>query len=231
MNTEPLVSVVLIVKNGERFIVSSLESILASSYSNIEVLVIDGDSHDSTAELVRQFGAPVALHAQTEPGIANAWNQGIDTARGDFVAFHSSDDLWQPEKLRNQMNVLLTQPEIEFVVGKVEFFVEPGASVSTGFRTELLESPRPAYIPEALLARRRLLDRIGNFDPDFAISEDVDWFARCRDASVQGTCLDEVVVRKRIHENNVHLSTRSNAFLLEALARSTRRKRALAADG
>ena len=75
-------------------------------------------------------------------------------ARGDFIALHSSDDLWIPEKLQLQMNVLLDQPSTEFIVGIAEFFLEPGATVSNGFRLELLDAPRPAYIAETLLPAR-----------------------------------------------------------------------------
>ena len=79
---------------------------------------------------------------------------------------------------------------------------------------------------EALLARREVFERVGRFDPAFAVSEDSDWFARVVDGGVKLTVLPEMLVRKRVYGGNATLTgARTNPLLLKALRSSIQRKR------
>ena len=94
----PLVSIILAVKNGERFINTAIESVLSQTYSPIEILAVDGNSTDKTLEIIKQFEKVKTVN-QTGVGIGNAYNSGISIAQGEFVAFLSSDDYWMPDKI------------------------------------------------------------------------------------------------------------------------------------
>ncbi len=226
----PNVSVILIVRNGERFIADALTSVVSGTLRPAEILVIDGHSSDRTAEIVRTFEG-VTLVRQDAQGIANAYNQGIATARCGLVTFISHDDRWLPEKLERQVTYMSAHPQVQYTVTHVQHVLHDGASPPAGFRTELLDHPVPGFIMESLLARREVFARVGRFDPSFAVGEDTDWFARARDARVPMAVLPETLVIKRVHDTNASLShPQINALLLRAMRRSIERKRAAASD-
>jgi len=108
-DTNPLVSVIMIVKNGERFLAQALDSVVAQTYRPLEIIVVDGQSCDRTAEIARSY--PLVRYLLQETlGVANAYNQGVAAARGELIAFLSHDDVWAPEKIAKQAQYLLEHP-------------------------------------------------------------------------------------------------------------------------
>ena len=227
----PLVSVIMAVKNGERFLASAINSVIEQDYQPFEIIVVDGKSVDNTAKIAKSFEAIHYIY-QVNQGIANAYNIGIDAARGEFIAFLSHDDLWTPDKLSTQMDHMLNHPEIEYTVARVKFFLEPGCSIPPGFRKELLENDHVGRIMETLVARRALFEVIGKFDPSLTISEDTDWFARANDDNVPMAVISKVLLLKRVHDVNLSLTTPAgHRYLLKALRKSIARKRSRGCTG
>ena len=225
------VSLILIVKDGERFIGEALTSVLQGTAWPNEILVIDGDSQDRTVEIARSFDR-VRVLSQPNKGIPNAYNFGIKAAKHDLIAFISHDDVWAPTKLALQFRVMSEDPSLDYCVGRAEHFVERGQQPPKNMRPEFLDGPVVAYIMETLMVRKSLFDRIGLFDPSLAVGEDTDWFARARDAQVEHRCLDDVLVRKRVHGSNSSMTHRNvNQFLLRTLRKSVDRKRSATAQG
>jgi glycosyltransferase involved in cell wall biosynthesis len=221
----PGVSVILIVKNGARFIEGALESVCLGSFAPLEILVIDGDSSDGTRELAAGFPR-VQVVRQRSSGLTSAYNEGIDLARGELLAFISHDDRWLPGKLERQVACLQDRPELLFTVTHVQHVLAPGCTPPPGFRTELLEGPVPGLIMEALVARRTAFDVVGRLNPAFLVGEDTDWFARAKDLAVPMAILPETLVHKQVHRTNASLTEpRVNEFLLRALRDSVGRKR------
>jgi len=220
------VSVVMIVKNGERLIGEALDSIFQSKIKPAEVLVVDGGSDDRTTEIARSFPL-VRIIAQTSSGIAAAYNEGIDLTRGELVAFLSHDDLWTPGKLDIQVAFMVENPDLLYTVGMVQHVLVPGTVIPPGFREEMLARPQPGLIMETLVARRSIFDVVGRFDPSFPVSEDTDWFARATDAGVRMAILPDVLLLKRVHNANASLTEpKINKLLLRALRNSIARKKA-----
>lgn len=219
----PLVSVILPVRNGAKYISDAIASVLNGSYSNLELLVIDGNSTDATKDIVLSY-PPARFIPQAGAGIAAAFNQGLKEAKADLLAFIAHDDVWSSDKLSLQVQ-RLSEDDSMIVVGRAEFFLEPGATSPAGFRPELLLEPKIAFIMETLLARRAAFESIGVFDTTLATAEDVDWFARARDAGLKQSVVDSVLVRKRIHGNNSSMTEANNTYLLQALKKSVARKR------
>jgi glycosyltransferase involved in cell wall biosynthesis len=219
------VSVILVARNGERFIAEALASVFVSEMKPLEVLVIDGGSTDRTVEIARAFPLTRVV-AQAGTGIAGAYNQGIDVARAEFIAFISHDDIWEPGKLDRQIAFMREHPGLGYTVSMVRHFLDAGAQIPVGFRAELLDRAVPGLIMEALVARKSVFGQVGLFDPRFTVSEDTDWFARARDAGVPMAVLPEVLVRKRVHGANSSLTMPTiNALLLRAMRGSIERKR------
>ena len=227
--TPPLVSVIIAVKNAAAYLAPCLDSVMAQSFGDFEILVIDGHSTDATAAIARSYRR-VRFQQQSGRGFANAWNCGLHYAQGELIAFIDSDDRWAPHKLAGQVALLCTHPEYEGVIGKVRFFLEPGETPARGFRKEILEQDNLAHMPGALLARRRLFERIGEWREDWVIANDIDWFVKLKDSELPIGILDEVVLHKRVHSGNLSYLTAADPVypseVLRALRASILRKRA-----
>lgn len=204
------VSVIVPVLNAERFGAQALASVAAQTYGPIELIVVDGGSTDQTEALVQaatpahtaQHG-PVRWLRQSGDGLAAAWNSGLAAATGEWVAFLDSDDVWLPGKLTQQTSYLRAHPEAQFVIGQVQFFLEPGCPPPPTMKPEIFERDHLARMPGALLARRALFAEVGAFDPAYGVSTDIEWFARVMAQSVPSGAVPEVVIRKRVHETNL----------------------------
>lgn len=221
----PLVSVIMAVKNGERFLAAAIESVLASDYRPLEIIVVDGQSEDRTADIARSF-PEVSYIRQTHSGVADAYNVGIAAANGDFIAFNSHDDLWLPHKLSRQMEYLLQHPETQYTVTKIKYFLEPGCALPATFRPELLHQEPVARIMETLVVRKSLFAQIGTFNTSYATAEDVDWYARAKDQNIPMAIIPEVLVYKRVHDKNTASDAdANNQRLLHLLRRSIQRQR------
>ena len=220
------VSVIVIVKNGARFLAAALSSIQRQTLAPFETLVVDGGSTDRTAEIARSFPG-VRYLLQPHDGISNAYNYGIEQAQGELLAFLSYDDLWTPDKLAVQVGYLAAHPECQYVVCHIHTFCEPGDAPPAGFRPEWLAQEPVAYIMETLVARRSLFARVGLHRTDLATGGDTDWFARVFDAREIGHACDRVLLHKRMHRDNSSLvAPDGNDQLLKILRNSLRRKRA-----
>ncbi|MEI6259041.1 MAG: glycosyltransferase family A protein [Deltaproteobacteria bacterium] len=227
---DPLISAILPIYNGERYVAQALESVLAQDYANIEIIVVDDGSTDASAQIVRSYAetshVPLRYAYQENGGPAAARNNGLKLAQGDLIAFQDADDLWTPDKLSIQSRYLRAHPAIQYVICRVRFFLESGCQTPFGFRHEWLTQEPLAYLMQALIARRQLFDQIGQFDPALSPADDVDWFARAFDAGIPGYVVPHVLLHKRIHEANISLTTlNNNQRLLAALRRSVLRKR------
>ena len=108
----PETSVVMTVYNGEAFLQESIDSVLAQTYSNWELIVVDDGSTDATAEILASFTDPrIRVIRQENSGLGVAANRGIRKARGQWVARIDDDDVWEREKLERQIAFLKKHPE------------------------------------------------------------------------------------------------------------------------
>jgi glycosyltransferase involved in cell wall biosynthesis len=221
-----LVSVIIPVKNGERFLAEAINSVLEQDYRPLEIIVVDGRSVDRSREIAGSFEL-VRIISQVGRGLADAWNVGIDAAKGDFIAFLSHDDLWVPNKLSIQVSHMLEHPEIQYTITKVKFFAQPGLPIPPGFRTRLLEGEHTGRVPETLVVRRSVFDAVGRFDVSLRVSPDVDWFARAKDQNIEMAIIPELLLLKRVHDANLLFASvdDSHRDLLRAVRRSILRQK------
>ena len=223
----PLVSIILAVKNGERFIAEAINSLLAQTYRTYEIIVIDGQSDDRTAEIVQSF-SEIRYFRQADFGLANGRNFGIKIAQGQLIAFLDHDDLWLSYKLQKQVQHLIQHPELRYVISQVQFFSESNFRPRPGFRAHSFESSQAAYTPSALLAHKDVFKQIGNFDPAFKVACDIDWFTRAQDHKIPMTILPDILLRKRIHQVNLSSNVEVNRReLMRVVKQSLDRRRQL----
>ena len=207
-----MVSIILPVHNAERFVLQALASIHSQIYTAYEIVVIDGGSTDGTATLIRKADK-VRFITQPGSGLADAWNAGLAAANGEYICFIDSDDLWPPYKLDIQVAYLEQHPEIEYVVGFVTYFVEPGCQPPPQMRAEIFSGAHVGYMPGTLMARRGLFRRLGGFGAEWEITPDIEWVARMQAEDVPRAVLPQVLLNKRVHETN--LSTVAGPALIK----------------
>ncbi len=225
--TGPLVSVIIIVRNGERFLGSAIDSVIAQDFRPVEIIVVDGQSTDRTAEIAASY-ADVRLIRQEGRGVADAYNLGIASSKGEMIAFLSHDDLWTSDKLETQVAFLVGHPDVQYCVARVKFFLEEGAAVPPGFKRELLEGDHVGFIMETLVARKSLFLTFGSLDPRLSIANDTDWFARAKDAHIPMAVIPQVLLHKRIHGTNTASDAKVvNRELLDVIKQSLRRQKDL----
>jgi len=197
------VSVIIPVKNAERYLAEAIDSVLEQDYPSYEILAVDGQSIDNTEKIAKSYDCVSYIYQDTNPGLAYARNVGIDSSRGEYIAFLAADDLWTPDKLSTQVGYMIRHPNVQHTITRVKFFLEPGSSIPPGFKPQLLNGDYVGPMPEALVARKSLFRTLGNFRPEFGIVEDVDWFARAKDARVPMAIIDKVLLHKRVHSSNL----------------------------
>jgi glycosyltransferase involved in cell wall biosynthesis len=191
----PLVSVVIPVYDGERFLAEALDSVFAQGYTPIEVIVVDDGSRDGSADVAARY--PVRLVRQDNAGTAAARNAGIRAARGELIAFLDQDDLWKPEKLAPQVEHLARHPEHQYVTSGWELLIEPGTPQMGWWPEDEKWSP-----PSSWVVRRALFDAVGMFDERVRTAPDFDWDVRVTEAGVVGGKLPETLVSYRVHPGN-----------------------------
>lgn len=223
MTAAPLVSVIIPAFNGMRFIGDALQSVISQDYRPIETLVIDDGSSDRTSEVVARF-PDVRCLRQENRGPGAARNLGIRESAGPILAFLDQDDMWLPGKLRFQVLPLLRDPDIGFTLSLTETVLQDG--MRPGWITEAQLKDQTGFFPGVLVARRTLFDRIGAFDESLICSSDADWFFRAKDAGVSFERVEQVLLRRRVHDSNQSNRVETlHRELLDSVRRSIRRQR------
>jgi len=185
------VSALIPTYNRRAQIVQAIESVLAQTVPVDEIIVVDDGSTDGTADAIRsQFGSRVIVLMQQNGGAAAARNRGIQEARGEWITFLDSDDVWLPTKIERQLEALgIFGDEFglcftDSVYGgnvnmKSSVFDETGINSEARFGAidkplTLLVAGWNPFVVQSLLVRRSLLRDIGGFDEALMIGEDTD---------------------------------------------------------
>lgn len=221
----PLISVIIPVFNGERFLCEAVQSVLAQKYSDIEIIIVDDGSTDGTATVARGLPETVRYLHQTNQGPAAARNRGIEYAQGSLIAFADADDLWPAGKLEVQLPPLIRDPAVEIVMGRIQ---QVRLSRTIGSQTRAQEFAEPAFSVNlgSALMRKSVFERVGLFDETMRYSEDVDWFMRARERGAEIVTIDAVTLFYRQHEQNMTRGkSTSELNVLKALKRSLDRRR------
>jgi len=223
-----LISCIVPVFNGERYVREALDSIVAQTHCPLEIIVADDGSTDGTAAIVAVFGERVRYFKQSNEGPAAARNLGISVATGDFVAFLDADDLWHPEKLERQLARFQARPELDYCVTHAQnFWIAEMVAEAEKFQRHRISGPLPGYVTGTLMARRVVFDAVGLFNPALAHGDSTDWFLRAAERGALMDILADVLLFRRLHPSNrsrVRAATSRDEFL-QLLKLSLDRKR------
>ncbi|KKU90602.1 MAG: Glycosyl transferase family 2 [Microgenomates group bacterium GW2011_GWA1_48_10] len=213
MKTEPLVSVIVPAYNAEKFIGEAIQSALAQTYKNLEVIVGDDGSTDRTAEIVKALtrkDARVRYACQKNQGQSAARNLAIREAKGRYIAFLDADDLFLPEKLDAQVGFLEAHPDCGVSYSKIYHFFDDRKNELYYFVVDhpsgnlFGELLRKNFInPLAVLLRKELLDRYGAFEPSFRRVDEQYLWLKLSHNNVRFCYLDKPFGLYRIHRKSL----------------------------
>jgi len=181
----PKVSVVIPTYNRLPMMNEAVESVLSQDVEDLELIVVDDCSTDGTAEEMKKYGGRVKLLHHTEnKGVSAARNRGILQARGKYVAFLDSDDLWVKGKLKTQVAFLDDNPQYPLCYTD-EIWIRKGKRVNPMLKHAkysgwIFEKCLPLCIisPSSAMMRRTLFSRVGLFDEALPVCEDYDFWLR-----------------------------------------------------
>ena len=201
----PRVSVIIPAYNAASFIGEAIESILAQSFQDFEIIVVDDGSTDGTAEVVKKL-PQVRLIEQPHSGIAVSRNAGILAACGELIAWIDADDRWTKDKLEKQVDWLDRHPETGIVFTRYRNFTElPEESLSKE-QKELMDTEVRRSMVTAVV-RKALFEQLGLFDESLIYSEDSEWKRRVDLRCIGAVAkLEEILYERRIHTSNITLT-------------------------
>ncbi len=212
--------------NAEKYVEEATKSVLSQTYKNIELICINDNSTDSSLARLESFGDEIiVINNKDNFGTSESRNKGIRRAKGEFLAFIDNDDIWEKNKLEVQMNHFNNNPKLDISFSYMKCFLSPELSEEVKNLRYCPPRPLPGYIPSTMVVKRASFDRVGYFDARWKNGESVDWLFKAKEAGLNFGIVDDVLVKRRIHETNkgaLASSTNKSEYLKiirESLAR------------
>ncbi|MBI9051227.1 MAG: glycosyltransferase [Anaerolineaceae bacterium] len=209
----PEVSVIIPVYNSEKTICETIDSVLAQTYQDFEIIVVDDGSTDKSKELIQSYGSKAKYIYQENGGQASARNTAIRASSGNILAFLDSDDLWLPQKLEKQLRAMSRQ-NTDWCYCDCEYFIDETEEV-LGKYSDLLYPAKQGWVADKLIlgnfiasptpiVSRSLFEKAGYFDESAEIKSREDWEEWIRIAMLSKVVyVPEILTRHRIHQGSI----------------------------
>ncbi|UVE18318.1 glycosyltransferase [Pseudomonas sp. LS44] len=218
MSAPPLVSVIIASYNHAPYIEASILSVLAQTYAQIELLVVDDGSQDDSVERIRRLQAQHGFdfRVQTNQGLARTLNDAIARSRGSLIAPFGSDDIMLPGRIATQVAYMAGKPEAGICAGNIQTIDADGRPVAGRERErpfrrldfeDVFQGDKPGAPAPTLLFRREALERVGGFDPSVRL-EDLLVELKITRAGYFIDVLAEVLAQYRVHGSNAYKNRR-----------------------
>ena len=224
----PLISVIMPVKNGSKFIEASLRSAFKNITLEDEIIVVDDGSDDDTIQKINalsiRYKRSIQVIKTIDAGPARARNLAIDIAKGELITFLDHDDLWPKDRMKNHLNFFNDDTSIDLVVGKVQAF----ENAINGRRVNIAKKIHHVHLG-ATTFKRSVFDAMKGFKPEYLFSEDLDLFTRIRESNFKFYFDNKIALYYRRHESNMTNDSNQKImqFTLKALLDSVRRRKNL----
>lgn len=199
--TSPLISVIVPVYNGGKYLTAALESIMAQDYKRLDIIVIDDGSTDKSAQIAKSYHLNYSY--QTHSGLGAALNHGIKLAKGGYFSFLDADDLWVRTKLSRQMSSFKKDPTLDMVFGHVSEFKDTDGKIS-----KVRSLTRGSLMKGTMLIRREAFFHVGLFETKWHLGDFIDWYLRAHELQLKSLTLPSTLYKRRIHKNNMGIRER-----------------------
>lgn len=225
----PLISVIVPVYNGAKFLPEAIDNILSQDYPALEIIVVDDGSTEDIAAVVETLPVDVRFFRQENQGPAAARNWGIKDASGAYIAFLDVDDLWPENNLHNLLQIHRDNPEMEVVYGYAQLMDLDKETGEFNFVGNPEES-FPYYIGSGLY-KKSAFEKVGLFEYELIFAEDSDWYNRAKEIELPLLRHKGVTLHVRRHgENMTAGKTEAELNPLMAFKKALDRRRAREAD-
>ncbi|WP_264045138.1 glycosyltransferase family 2 protein [Methylobacterium flocculans] len=211
----PLVSVIIPVYNAERYLRAAIKSVQDQTYRNIEILIINDGSTDSSWKIlneIKTYDDRILLISQKNGGISAALNRGIVAASGQFVARMDADDLMLPHRIEAQVRFLQENPELGFCASFMKFIDEndivygeyhPEPRTHNALNMMLKRQEIVTYTHPTVTFRTDSARAIGGYKADYEPCEDTEFFGRFITSGAPGLVIPEVLMKYRVHRGSI----------------------------
>ncbi len=181
------ISIIIPVYNAEKTIISTLNSVAYQSYKDFNIIIVNDGSKDSSIEIIENYirihsDLDIKIISQENQGVSKARNVGLKMACGDWIALLDSDDKWLANKLERQMQILVENPNIDFLganrIGEYySFFLNTKFGVLTRLRAKVLLF-KNFFPTSTVIFKKSIIEEIGLFDENQKHCEDVNYFIK-----------------------------------------------------
>lgn len=182
--SQPLVSIVLPTYKRAHLLAQAMRSVLDQTHANLELIVVDDNSPDDTAQVVAAFDDPRIRYVKNDPNLKlpRALNRGFAMARGDYLTWTSDDNLMAPTAIERMVDVLASS-DCDFVYADYWMFSEQDAdghplAPQHDHLPDTLQLDKGNHIGACFLYTRKLYEAVGDYDPELFLAEDYDYFLR-----------------------------------------------------
>lgn len=172
----PLISIITITLNAEKYLEQTIQSVLNQTYKNIEYIVVDGGSTDGTLGVIEKYKNEIAhIVSEKDDGIADAMNKGAALAKGDYIVFLHADDYFVHD---NAIEAVVEKMDrtADIVACNIQYGVRQSTCKPRGFNFWF--NFKQGLYHQGIVCRRDLIEKLNGFDTQFRIAMDYDFFLR-----------------------------------------------------
>lgn len=205
----PLLSVVMAVYNGGKYLAEGIESILNQTFVDFEFLIINDGSVDETEYIIKKYAQQdkriIYLKNEVNLGQSKSWNCAIKKARGKFIARVDADDISFPQRFKKQYEYMLLHPDIGVLgTNYYVFFEDQKSKTKRKITNHITDGQAPVHHPTCLI-RKELFENFGYYNSKYDNAEDGELWYRFYAAGIKFANLDDYLLSYRIHKNNVSI--------------------------
>lgn len=209
MSGAPRISVLIVTHNYARYLAQCLDSVLAQTFQDFEIILVDDGSTDETRAVAALYPR-VRYVFQERAGVSRARNRALEEARGEFAAFLDADDFWPDDRLE----ILLPLAEKAWLqksilFGRMDNFVQDVSLQNLPVVQAMLRNGQGPF-PCLGLLPMEIFTLAGLFDPSLTYGEDSEFAIRCRFAQIRARYCDAVVLCRRLHGANLSIAVRED---------------------
>lgn len=197
-NKKRLVSIVTPSYNQGKFIEETIQSILSQDYPNIEYIIIDGGSTDSSIDIIKRYEQDIAYWvSEPDSGISDAFNKGIKASKGDIIGIINVGDRYTEEAISTIVNVLNESADFDFVYGDLMYIDEKGNPLflmkgDQGYQKKIRYT-MPALNHPTVFMKRSVYDSCGLFDISYKIAMDYELLLRITQSGKKGLYIERTL--------------------------------------
>lgn len=217
-NKEPKITIITVCRNSEKFLAETINSIISQTYQNIEHIVIDGASTDSTLDIIKKYSAHIKNWiSEADNGMYEAMNKGLDLASGDYILILNSDDLLANNNTIGDAVFLLGNDRPDYFYGNLIKFKEdkyrkvklfPVTFKQLLFSTHLTFVPHPCFFISA-----KLNQLLGGYNSTYKNVSDYDYVLRAlSEKRSRGRYLNMYISKFRLHEESTYITNAERIY-------------------